>query len=336
MPESLLLTGAAGFIGSHALDHFLVNTDWHIYCPISFRHHGIPERIAESAYWQANKDRVTVFYHDLQGPFSPIQTELLKDVKYIVNFAAESHVNRSITDPVPFVKNNIDIALNMLELARKIKPKVFLQVSTDEVYGAAPKGFSHPEWSPIMPSNPYSASKAAQEAIAISYWRTYGVPLIITNTMNNIGERQDGEKFVPMVIRKVYNGEKVQIHGTEDNIGSRFYLHARNHADAVLHLLKKYTNVPMFPEVLEPLRYNVVGDRELNNLEIAQMIADYMGKPLNYELVDFHSARPGHDPRYALDGTKLADEGWEAPVAFEDSLKKLIDWSLENPKWMNL
>jgi dTDP-glucose 4,6-dehydratase len=244
-------------------------------------------------------------------------------------------VNRSIDNPGEFIIGNTLIAYNLLEYAREIKPKVFLQFSTDEVYGVAPEGVNHKEWSSIVPSNPYSASKACQEATAISYWRTYGVPVIITNTMNLFGETQDAEKYTAQLIKKIYNGEIVTVHGSEGNIGSRFYLHARNGADAVLYILN---NLP--PKLYNdgenflPDRYNIVGDKEMDNLELAKLVASMLGKELKYELVDFHKGRPGHDRRYALDGAKLKEAGWTAPMGFEESLKKSIDWTLKNPQWL--
>jgi dTDP-glucose 4,6-dehydratase len=156
--------------------------------------------------------------------------------------------------------------------------------------------------------------------------------------MNNIGEYQDREKFVPMLINKINTGEEVTIHGEEGDIGSRYYLHARNKADAILFILMN-TKATMYhdsiDEVIVPDRYNIVGDVELNNLELAQMVADILGKPLKYKLENFHATRPGHDRRYALDGTKLRDLGWKAPVSFVDSLKKTIAWTLERPEWLS-
>jgi dTDP-glucose 4,6-dehydratase len=247
--------------------------------------------------------------------------------------ASDSHVDRSITDPAPFIINNTALVVNMLELARKIQPEVFLQVSTDEVYGAAPKGYAHKEWDTILPSNPYSASKAGQEAACISYWRTFGVPVIITNTMNIIGERQDSEKFVPKVMFSLENNTPMTIHGTEENIGSRYYLHARNQADGLLFIIK---NLPAasYPNADRPDRYNIVGEREIDNLTMAKMVAFYWGKELDYVLEDFHTTRPGHDLRYALDGKKLADAGWVAPVPLEQSLKATVEWTKKNPQWL--
>lgn len=329
----LLLTGASGFIGSHFLNHILENTDWYVVCIASWKHKGTPERIEEVlATNPAWRSRVEVITHDLESPFTQRTIDRIGNVDYIVNFAAESHVDRSITDPVPFIQNNVNVALTMMELARAKKPKAFVQISTDEVYGAAPEGVNHKEWSAILPSNPYSASKAAQEAICISAWRTYGVPLIITNTMNNFGEMQDPEKFVAQLIRKINAGQEVTIHGKEGSIGSRFYLHARNHADAVLHLLG--TTPTAYSEgVYYPDRYNVVGETEMDNLQMAQLVAQMLHKPLKYKLEDFHTTRPGHDKRYALDGTKLATT-WKAPLEFNASMRKYIDWTLAHPQWL--
>lgn len=330
----VLLTGASGFFGSHLLRHLMVNTDWHFVCPCSWTHKGTPERL-ENAIAGMDKSRVEVITHDLVSPFTDITKKRIGKIDYILNIASNSHVNRSIDNPGEFILGNTALAFNMLELARELKVTKFLQFSTDEVYGAAPEGVNFKEWSPIIPSNPYSASKAAQEALAISYWRTYNVPVIITNTMNLFGETQDAEKYTAQLIKKIYNDEVVIVHGSKGNIGSRFYLHARNGADAVLFILK---NLPPClyneGENTLPDRYNIVGDIEMNNLDLAELVAKMMGKALKYELMDFHKGRSGHDRRYALDGGKLKSLGWTAPMGFEDSLKKSIDWTLKNKQWL--
>jgi dTDP-glucose 4,6-dehydratase len=355
MSKRLLLTGAGGFIGSHVLEHVLTNTDWEVVCVCSWRHKGTPERILEVLKGDTMRpllerakdairetptwaDRVTVITHDLAAPFTAHTKARIGSIDYAINAAAESHVDRSIEDPVPFVQNNVNVALTMLEWAREAKPEVFVQVSTDEVYGAAPEGHNHAEWEAILPSNPYSASKACQEAIAISYWRTYGVPVVITNTMNNFGEMQDAEKYMAKCVRLIAAGETVPVHGRDGKYGSRYYLHARNHADAILHII---TNLrpKMFGEADRPDRYNVVGDAEKNNLEVAQDIAAAVhpdgawAKSFSFIEIDFHSTRPGHDPRYALDGAKLKATGWVPPLDYATSLKRYVDWTLAHPEW---
>ncbi len=336
MQTKVLLTGIGGFIGSHLLEHILTNTDWNVVGIASWKHKGTPERVEEVLSNHPDwKNRVEIITHDLVSPIPERTQKRIGHVDYILNLAAESHVDRSIDDPVSFIQNNVNLALNTLEFARVAKPKVFVQFSTDEVYGVAPDGVNFPEWSPIIPSNPYSASKACQEAIAISYWRTYSVPVILTNTMNVFGEMQDPEKYVAQLIKKVNTGESVKVHGRPDAIGARHYLHARNCSDAVLYIVN---NLPptMYKEgeELMPDRYNVVGDIELNNLEIANQVAGILGKELHYEFDDFHKTRPGHDRRYALDGTKLKEKGWTAPLDFGESLKRCVNWTLEHTLWL--
>lgn len=315
---NILLTGASGFIGSHALEYYLQNTDWHIVCPASWKHKGTPERIVNVI--KGREDRVDIITHDITTPFTEKTKQRIGDIDYIINFASESHVDRSIKDPVPFIQNNVNLVLTLLELAREVKPKMFIQVSTDEVYGTAPGNLRFKEWSTTLPSNPYAASKAAQEAIAISYWRTYGVPVVITNTVNNFGEMQDDEKYLAKLIRAIEKGETVTVHGSNDYIGGRFYLYVKNHASAIKHIIDNNLYHPYKDERDFPAKYNVTSDDEVNNLTIAQMIAEILGKELKCELTDYHETRPGHDRRYGLDGTKLQETGWKIEFPFEESL----------------
>jgi dTDP-glucose 4,6-dehydratase len=338
LSNHVLVTGAGGFVGHHVLEHLLVKTDWKISVTDSFRHHGVTDRLREILEAHPG-DRVQILTHDLTVPWSSILVEKLLafgPVDTIFHLASESHVDRSIMEPVPFVQNNVNLQLSILELARLIKPRLFLQLSTDEVYGAVPMGRPAREWDPILPSNPYSASKACQEALSISWWRTYNLPLIIVNCMNIIGERQDPEKFVPKTLARLLNNEPITLHSSKDGkLGSRFYLHARNLASAMFYLTCVVEPVS-YGESEFPHRYNVVGEREVDNLTMAQLIAQYAALDLKYTLVDSQTQRPGHDLRYALDGEKLAELGWKAPVSFEDSLRKTVEWSLAHPAWLSL
>ncbi len=339
MSKRVLLTGGLGFIGSHTVEHWLKNTDWDIVVMDALRFSGRIERLTDIEGF--DPERVSVVWHDMRAPLhSQIQDKIGK-IDYIVNMASDSHVDRSITHPVDFVQNNVNLVLNMLEYAREVKPEKFIQVSTDEVYGPAPDGHDHVEGEPHRPSNPYSASKSAQEAIAYSYWRTFDVPVIITNTMNNFGERQHPEKYVPMVIKKILAGEQIDIHSKPNadgtwEIGSRVWLHARNHADAIQHILENigvtyYIDSNVTPDIQ---RFNVAGEQEIDNLQIVKMIADIMGEEPIYELVDFHSSRPGHDLRYSLDGTKLKEHGWNAPISVAESFRRTVEWTISRPDWL--
>ena len=332
MTARVLLTGAGGLAGHHCLEHLLVNTDWEIVCTDSFRHKGKTDRIAGvlDAH-PGERHRVSVLTHDLTAPFSPQMGRRTGRIDYLLAYASESHVDRSITDPVPFVVNNVQVALNTLEYARAAKPAAVVLVSTDEVYGPYEDAPFH-EWAPVIPSNPYSASKAAQEAIAVSYWRTYDVPVIIANSMNVIGERQDPEKFIPKVIRACLAGEEVVIHGSSGNIGTRHYMHARNLADAILFLLAKLP--PQHSgDVARPDRYNIAPPDRIGNLDLAQMIAGICGKPLRWRL-DNGTHRPGHDLHYGLNSAKIRSYGWEPPVPFAESLEKTVRWTLAHKEWL--
>ncbi len=332
MPTKVLLTGADGFIGSHILEHLLSHTDWHLVCPCSWRRQGDPRRIREVVAGHDPR-RAHIFTHDLRAPFSAGDIREMGEIEHIVNCASASHVTTSIAEPASFIRNNVDLAITMMELARILKPRKVVQISTDEVYGAAGEGQSFSEWSATCPSNPYSASKAAQEAIAMSYWRTYDIPLTITNTVNNFGERQDPEKFVAKVIRHVHRREEIPIHAYGGVPCKRFYLYARNHADAVMHILQRVDNVPCTGHNL-PNRFNVSSRDEYDNLEMAKLVAGLMGMSLLYRIEDAHIERKGHDGRYALSVEKLEGTGWTAPYGFLESMERYVKWTLENRRWL--
>ena len=209
----ILLTGAGGFVGHHTLSHLLKTTDHDFIVTDSFRHRGNSARL-RSVFEEVESatKRVKVVTHDLTTPIDSVTGREFGDVSIIISMASESHVDRSIEEPSNFIKNNTDLILTLLNFSRQLDSiELFLQISTDEVYGPAPLGTLHKEWDPYFPSNPYSASKAAQESICYSYWRTFGVPMVITNTMNIVGERQDTEKFVPMVISNLINNKPIPV-----------------------------------------------------------------------------------------------------------------------------
>ena len=349
--KKVLLTGAGGAIGCHMLAHIMHNTDWDVVATESFKSEdrGSFDRIVrvckDHPEW---KQRIRLFTHDLVAPFSAREVKDIGHIDYIINLASRSDVQYSIENPVAFARNNHDLMLNMLEYARDIwglrngnttppEGTAFLHFSTDEVYGAALKDSAgHKEWDTIMPSNPYSASKAAQEALAVAWWRSFGVPLMITNTMNNFGEMQGGSKFPAMIQANIKNGRVTKVHSAKNGeIGSRYYIHSRNVADAVLFILK---NVPVIQhgsgEIDRPVRFNIVGNKKVSNLELVQIIGRLMGQESKYEMVYFHETNPGHDLHYGLDGSALEALGWKPPLAFEESLKNTIELQQRNPEWI--
>lgn len=329
--KRILITGSHGFVGNHLVRYVLDNTDWEVAGIDSFRHAGDSLR-------NHDDPRYRVFCHDFNAPVSDRLSAEIGHVNYICNLASIPDVELSIKEPTAVWENNTRLIGNILALASQKQSRgleKFIHCSTDEVFGPAEVGYFHKEWEPIVPSNPYAASKAAQEALCIAYWRTYGLPLIITNCMNMIGETQE-RGFVPKVIGIVSRGGEVVIHGTATSVGSRMYLDAKNLADAWLFLLENIQ-----PELYGgetgsklPSRYNIVGQEEISNLDLAQRIADIMGKKLNYRFEDFHLTRPGHDRRYALDGAKIAGLGWKHPIPLDETLKRVVAWSIDHPEWI--
>lgn len=339
MSKKIVITGGCGFVGHHVVEHFLKNTDWEIIVldKLTYASSGLDRLRDIKAF---DESRVRMFSVDLQQPISIGVAQEIGTVDYIINLASESHVDNSIKDPVNFTLNNVKSVLNMLEWARTLSGlKKFIQFSTDEVFGTAPNGIAYKEGDRHNSGNPYSASKAAQEEICKAYANTYKVPINITNSMNIIGERQHPEKFTPLCIRKILNDETIYIHANEDltKSGTRHYLHARNIAQAMQFILEN-TNEMLDQKDATLGYWNIVGDQEIANDEYARMIGKIMGKDAKIELVSFHSSRPGHDLEYRLDGNKLKNAGFHYPISFEDTLKKVIEWTLrpENEKWLKI
>jgi dTDP-glucose 4,6-dehydratase len=332
-------TGGFGFVGAHIVEDLLKNTDWEIIVldKLSYATNGY-DRLRDINVF--NEERVKIFPIDLNLPLSDGVKKEIGEVDYIINLASESHVDNSIKDPVSFIQNNVNLVLNMLEWARELKGlKRFIQFSTDEVFGTAPEGVNYKEGDRNNPGNPYSASKLAQEAIARAYANTYGLPVNITNTMNIIGERQHPEKFVPICIRKIMNGETIQIHSdvTCTKSGTRYYLHARNIASALRFILLE-TNEKLDKVDASKGCWNIVGEIEIANSELAKMIGGIMGKEAKIEMISFHASRPGHDLRYSLNGQKLENAGFKYPINFKDSLTRTVNWTLkkENRRWLGI
>lgn len=323
----VLVTGGAGFIGHHLIEHILKNTDWEVISLDRLDTSGNLNRLADLPIWQQSKTRVKIVFHDLRAPLNGHVSTEIGDVNYIFHLAAASHVDRSILYPLEFVENNVVGTCNILDFAVDRCTERFLYFSTDEVFGPAPKGTNYSEWDRYNSGNPYSATKAGGEELALAFHNTYSLPVIITHTMNVFGERQHPEKFIPSTIVKILEGERVKIHASPELVpGSRFYIHARNVASAALYIMQ---------HGILGEKYNIVGERETTNLELAALVGAAVGKHFEYDLVDFHSSRPGHDLRYALDGKKLRMLGWKLPSGFEESLKKTVLWTLEHREWLN-
>lgn len=330
----ILLTGATGFIGSHFVEAILKETDWDVVMLDGLTYAGNPTRLKEIDVWDQEKHRTKFVWWDLKSPLTFSTEKEIGEVDYVLHLAAESSVDKSIQNPYGAVMGNVIGTVNLLDWARLHPVKKFIYFSTDEVYGPIDEG-TWDESARHAPGNPYSASKAAAEDVCLAYANTYKLPIVITNTMNVIGERQHPEKYVPMVIKKVLDGEKVTIHATPDLLkaGSRFYIHARNAFEAIKFILLETEETI---KVKDPAvgRFNIVGDEELDNLTLAQKIAGIVGKELIYEMVDFHSSRPGHDTRYGLNGNKLKNLGFTYPKSFDETLNKVVGWYLKNQEWL--
>jgi len=330
--KHVLITGGVGFIGHHMVNYLLENSDAKITIIDRLDTSGNLNRLTELDTYKKNKSRVNFVWHDFKSEIikNEVLTAMLGKPDTILHIGAGSHVDRSIEDPLSFVMDNVVGTCNILNYARTLDNlKNLVYFSTDEVFGPAEPGIAHHEWHNYKSGNPYSASKAGGEELCLAFHNTYKLPVMISHCMNVFGERQHPEKFIPSCIRKIYKGEKVIIHSNKNltKAGSRFYIHANNVCSAVKFILNNGEHGD---------KYNIVGEKELDNHQVASIIAEILGKSLNYEFVDFHSSRPGHDLRYALDGSKLAKMGWNLESTVEKSLEKTIKWSLDNPKWIGM
>jgi dTDP-glucose 4,6-dehydratase len=341
MSKNVLITGGAGFIAHHVIQLFLTKTDWNIITLDRLDYSGNLNRLSEvlQQFDEKDRKRVKIVFHDLKAEINPLVSSFIGKPDIILHLAASSHVDRSITHPMEFIMDNTIGTANLLEYARKLDNlELFLYFSTDEIFGVAPPGVFYKERDRYNSTNPYSASKAAGEEFCVAYENTYKLPMMITHTMNVFGERQTPEKFIPLCIKRVLNDEKVFIHSDSSKTiaGSRFYIHAADVADALLFLLTKNPDVNLDYGNAKCRKFNIVGKEEIDNLTLAQMIASAQNKELNYEMIDFHSSRPGHDLRYALSGELMRSLGWEPRIALSSRIKQVSDWYVENIRWLGL
>lgn len=339
MSKRVLITGGAGFIAHHLIDHILETTDWEIVSLDRLDFSGNLNRLVE-VMGRHDQKRVKIVYHDLKAAINPQIATMIGDVNLVLHLAAGSHVDRSIEYPMEFVMDNVVGTVNLLDYARTLKNlEKFVYFSTDEVFGPAPEGVEYKEYDRYNATNPYSAAKAGGEEMCVAYENTYKMPIIITHTMNVFGERQHPEKFIPTCIKRARDSELVRIHAdpTKTKPGSRHYIHAKDVSEGlmfILHNLKDYTHFE--PSGLRVIpKFNLVGPEETDNLMLAKMIAQVQGKELIYELTDFHSARPGHDLRYSLDGSLMKSLGWEPKIKFSERIQQVTEWTLANDRWLS-
>ena len=314
---TILVTGGAGFIGScfirHELkkhpDYKIINLDALTYC-------GNLENLKDVDY--------NVNYGFIHGNICDrkLVRELVAEVDYVVNFAAESHVDNSIKKPEIFIKTNIQGTLNLLQACKDLGIERYLQVSTDEVYGSLGKTGYFYETTPLAPNSPYSATKASADLLVRAYHETYGVPTLNTRCSNNYGPYQYPEKLIPFFISKLLKDEKVPVYG--DGLNVRDWLYVYDHCEAIDVVLHK----GKVGEV-----YNIGGHNEKTNMEITHLILEAMGK--DESSIKYVKDRLGHDRRYAISNKKITAElGWKPSITFEEGINLTINWYLNNQEWM--
>jgi dTDP-glucose 4,6-dehydratase len=311
----VLVTGGAGFIGSNFVKHILAaRSDWRVTTLDKLTYAGRLENLKE--VMDSSRHRF------VQGDISDRDTSapLVQDADYVVHFAAETHVDRSLLSAGEFIHTDVFGTFVLLEAARQApRLKRFVQISTDEVYGSVPEGASR-ETDELKPRNPYSASKAGADRLAYSYWATYQVPVIVTRASNNYGPNQFPEKVIPLFITNALDDLKVPLYGDGQNI--RDWLHVGDHCAAIDLLLDKSTPGEV---------YNVGGGNEVKNIDLTHEILALVGKPPS--LIQPVTDRLGHDRRYSLDTAKIRALGWAPARTFADGLAKTVEWYRQNEWW---
>jgi len=317
--RNILVTGGSGFIGTNFIhlihskypEYLIYNLDELDFDISKKNHDHLGDRYKLIHTSLLNKN-------NLNDLFDQVHFD------YVVNFAAKSHVDNSIKSPEIFTSNNIIGTQNLLEQCLKKTPKLFIQISTDEVYGSL-EIFDQPttEESNLKPNNPYSASKAGADCLVRSYYKTFGLPVITTRSSNNFGPYQYPEKLIPVIIKKIANGQKVPIYGKGENI--RDWVFVEDNVSAIDFILHN----GLIGEI-----YNIPGHKEIKNIDLASKIMSFLGK--TEAEIEYVKDRPGHDFRYSMDGSKLEKLGFKISGDFETNLKKTIDWYLENPNWLKI
>jgi len=311
----VLVTGGAGFIGSHYAHHALAaHPDWRVTVLDKLTYAGNPANLEDLK----GNPRYVFLKGDIASK-TDVERAMEGGVDILMNFAAETHVDRSIGDPEGFIRTDIYGAYTLLEAARERKVKAFVQISTDEVYGSVASGQSR-ETDALMPSNPYSASKAAADRLAYSYFATYRLPVFISRASNNFGPRQYPEKVIPLFVTNALSDEPLPLYGDGQNV--RDWLYVTDHCAALDVMLERGTPGEV---------YNIGGGSERRNIEITEMILDRLGKPRT--LLRHVQDRPGHDRRYALDCSRIKALGWSPRVRFEEGLERTVSWYAENRAW---
>ncbi len=314
----ILVTGGAGFIGSCFIRHVLKkHNDYEIINLDKLTYAGNIENLDDIK----NDPRYSFIQGDICD--KKLVFDITKRVEAVVNFAAESHVDRSIEGPEIFIETNVKGTLNLLQASLKNKVQRYLQVSTDEVYGTLGKTGYFYETTPLAPNSPYSASKASADMLVRAYFETYKMPVLTTRCSNNYGPYQYPEKLIPFFITRLLNGEKVPVYG--DGLNVRDWLYVYDHCEAIDTVLNKGREGEI---------YNVGGHNEKTNLEITRLILEAMGK--DESSIEHVKDRLGHDRRYAISNDKIQSElGWSPSVKFEDGIKMTIEWYLNNQDWIN-
>lgn len=311
----MLVTGGAGFIGSEFVRQG-VRKGYNVMVVDALTYAGDIKRLEEI------NGRYTFYKADICNKKQMESIFVKEKPKIIVNFAAHTHVDRSIYNASPFIETNVRGTQAMLDLSKIFQIKKFVQISTDEVYGEIKKG-SFSEDAPLNPSSPYAASKAAADLLVKSYIRTYGIPAMIIRPCNNYGPWQHPEKFIPLAISKALKNEKISVYGNGQNV--REWLYVSDCIEAVFLILEKgkIGNI-----------YNIGSAEELKNIEVARKILKILSKP--QRLIEFIKDRPGHDYRYSLDCKKIREKfSWQAKINFMKGLEKTIYWNIKNKQWIN-